>query len=709
MSDSERTIWPGAPEPLGVTVTESGVNVALWSPDASSVDFALIENGHETAFRLPERTGPVWHGFIPGIPVGSTYGFRVAGPWEPSQGLRYNPAKLLIDPYARAVCGELTPSAALLDHQPHDESSRNDSDSSPFVPHSVVVSSAFDWRGTNRPATAWSDTVIYETHVRGLTMRHPGVPEHLRGTYAGLAQPIVIDHLLKLGVTTVELLPVHQHVPELDLLERGLTNFWGYNSVNYFAPHAGYAATGHRGQQVDEFKAMVRDLHEAGLEVVLDVVYNHTAEGGRNGPTLSFRGIDNPGYYRLGSDRREYVDYTGTGNTLNVPTPHVLRLIMDSLRYWATDMRVDGFRFDLASALARSLHDVDLLGTFLTTIEQDPILRRVKLIAEPWDIGSGGYQVGEFPPLWNEWNDKYRDSVRDFWRGSGSVRELGWRLAGSSDLYQDDARRPTASINFVTAHDGFTLRDLVTYEHKQNLINGEGGRDGSETNRSKNYGVEGETDDPQVNAVRQRQLRNLLATLYLSAGVPMLVAGDEMGRTQSGNNNAYCQDNEVSWVKWELADWQQQLLRFTQLLGELRRDHPVFRQRTFFTGQANSHQQPADVAWFGLEGQQLDDAGWHDAAATTIGMYRSGAILAPNAHGESIVDDSMLLVLHSGDTEVQFHTPGLPYANEYRVLLDTSQPNADESRTLAAGTSILLQPLSAILLAAELPDQRTRK
>ena len=702
MGGTGTDVWPGSPEPLGVTPSPEGVNVAIWSEDATAVDFCVFdgEARKERRYRLSERSGHVSHGFVPGIAIGTAYGFRVDGPWEPASGMRFNPAKLLIDPYARAIAGDLTSTTAVLGHRADNEDVRDEVDSAPFVPLSVVVNSTFDWQGDRPPATPWSDTVIYEAHVRGLTKLHPDVPEELRGTYAGLRHPAVLDHLVGLGVTAVELLPVHHHISELSLLERGLTNYWGYNSVGYFAPHAGYAASGDPGSPVDEFKEMVRDLHAAGLEVILDVVYNHTAEGGAGGPTISLRGIDNAGYYRLSPDGRGYVDYTGTGNTLNVPHPHVLRLIMDSLRYWVTEMHVDGFRFDLASALARSLHDVELLGTFLTTIEQDPTLRGVKLIAEPWDIGDGGYQVGEFPPLWTEWNDKYRDALRDFWRGVGGVRDLGWRLSGSADLYQDDGRRPFASINFVTAHDGFTLRDLVSYEGKHNEANGESNRDGTDGNRSANYGAEGVTEDPLINATRHRQLRNLLTTLFLSAGVPMIVAGDEFGRTQRGNNNAYCQDNEISWLDWDLADWQRELLDFAKQLGQLRRAHPVFRQRTFFSGTSESTDHPADLVWFTPAGIPFTSAEWDDHKATTIGMYRAGRLRAPGPRGEVIADTSMLLLLNSSTDIVDFELPKSPFGTTYRVLLDTAQTVESET-THGASDVVVMSARSAVLLSAD--------
>ena len=553
-------------DPLGVTPDgHGGVNVAMWAEGAERIQLCLFdEAGAERRIDITHRVFNIFHGHVHDVPVGTRYGFRVYGPWDPNIGHRWNPNKLLIDPYARAIEGELRLDASIFGHVGTDDLAFNAADSADFVPRAIVVDSEFDWGADKFHHVPWGDTVIYEAHVKGLTKLHPGVPEHQRGTYAGVAHPVIIEHLKSLGVTAVELMPVHQFVNEIHLMETGLTNYWGYNSIGYFAPHAAYSSSGTRGEQVIEFKQMVKDLHAAGLEVILDVVYNHTAEGNEMGPTLSFRGIDNDDYYRLRDSGRHYTDYPGTGNTLDISKPHVLQLVMDSLRYWVTEMHVDGFRFDLASALARSMHDVDMLGTFMSTIHQDPVLRRVKLIAEPWDVGPGGYQVGEFPSLWTEWNGKYRDCIRDFWRGATGIGEVGWRLTGSADLYASEGRRPFASINFITAHDGFTMNDLVSYESKHNEANLEGNRDGTNDNRSRNYGVEGPTSDPAINRVRQRQMRNLFATLALSTGVPMFTAGDEFGRTQQGNNNAYCQDNEISWLEWQLTKPQQDLLHFNQ-------------------------------------------------------------------------------------------------------------------------------------------------
>ncbi len=705
------TPWPGTWSPLGATPDDEGVNFALWADRSEAVEVCLFdEDGAETRHELPERTFHVSHGYLPGVRPGQRYGFRVHGPWDPHQGHRFNPAKLLLDPYARAIEGDLRYEPAIFGHVAADATGRGDDtirdgrDSAPYVPRSVVVRDGFDWGGTQAPATPWADTTIYELHVRGFTKRHPGVPEELRGTYAGLAHPAALEHLVSLGVTAVELLPVHHFVTEPNVAARGLANYWGYNSVGYFAPHAGYSASGGRGAQVTEFKAMVRALHEAGLEVILDVVYNHTAEGGVDGPTLAFRGLDNAAYYRLLLGGR-YADYTGCGNTLDVSQPRVLQLVMDSLRYWVLEMHVDGFRFDLAAALARSMHDVDMLSGFLTTIEQDPVLSRVKLIAEPWDVGQGGYQVGEFPPLWSEWNDKYRDAMRDFWRGASSgVRQIGYRLSGSSDLYGDDGRRPFASVNFVTAHDGFTLRDLVSYDRKHNAANGENGQDGTDGNRSWNHGAEGPTDDPGVVMARRRSLRNLLTTLLLATGVPMLVAGDEMGRTQGGNNNAYCQDDEVSWVDWDLAPWQEDLLEWTRTLIGIRRAHPVFRHRHFLEGQPAYDGGLKDLAWFRSDGAELVDGDWFSAATVTVGMCLTGdGLRARTPRGERLTDDTFLLVVHAGAEPTRFTLPGEPWAARWSRVLDTrlDRPLDAAAPALPGGGELELGPRSAVLLRAD--------
>src|SRR5262245_35419327 len=603
----DQPVWPGQRAPLGATFDGSGANFSLFSDVAERVELCLFDDdGHETRVDLSERSGYCWHGYLPGVRPGQRYGYRVHGPWAPAEGQRCNPANLLLDPYARAIEGQVDWNDAVFSHRIDDpDGAPNDADSAPFVPKSIVIDPTFEWGHDRRPNTSLHDTVIYELHVKGFTARHPDIPPELRGTYAGLAHPAAVEYLQRLGVTAVELMPVHQFVHDGHLVTRGLRNYWGYNSIGFLAPHNEYAAAGQRGAQVEEFRRMVRTLHAAGLEVILDVVYNHTAEGNHLGPVLSFKGIDNAAYYRLvGDDRRYYLDYTGTGNSLNMRHPHVLQLIMDSLRYWVLEMHVDGFRFDLAATLARELHDVDRLAAFFDLVQQDPVVGQVKLIAEPWDVGDGGYQVGNFPPLWSEWNGKYRDTVRDFWRGeAATLGEFASRLTGSSDLYASTGRRPYASVNFVTAHDGFTLRDLVSYNEKHNEANGEGNRDGEGYNRSWNCGVEGPTDDPGVRRLRARQQRNFLATTVLSQGVPMLLHGDEIGRTQRGNNNAYCQDNEISWVDWASADTELQV--FAAQLIALRTRHPVFRRRRFFTGGVQDDGLP-DIAWLNAEAEPMD-------------------------------------------------------------------------------------------------------
>jgi len=674
-------VLPGSPTPLGAHWDGTGTNFALWSAAAHAVDLCLFDaDGAEHRFPLEETTHQVWHGRLTGVGPGQRYGYRVHGTYDPLAGLRHNPAKLLVDPYARALSGELELHPALFGYvgDAVDGSARDEQDSAPYVPHGVVVHDNFPWDGDRPLRTSWSDTVIYEVHVKGATMRHPDVPEHLRGTYAGLAHPAFVEHLTTLGVTAVELLPVHHFVSEPHLLRRGLSNYWGYNTLGYFAPHAGYSASGSDGGQVTEFKTMVKELHAAGIEVILDVVYNHTAEGDHTGPTLSFKGIDNPGYYRLdGGNRARYTDYTGCGNTLDVRRPAALGLLMDSLRYWVTEMHVDGFRFDLASALARSMHDVDRLSAFFDVVHQDPVVSNVKLIAEPWDVGPGGYQVGNFPPPWTEWNGRYRDTVREVWAGAHvGVRDLAYRLTGSSDLYRSDGRRPFASINFVTSHDGFPLADLVTYEEKRNEANGEENRDGESHNRNWNSGVEGPTDDPEIRALRARQIRNHLVTLLVSTGVPMLTAGDELGRTQQGNNNAYCQDNELSWLDWKSVD--EDLLTFVARLVRLRRSAPALRQEAFFEGheipgsEVDGSGPTRDLAWFAPGGGQLSTADWFDTGLQTIGMYLDGrGIRHRDEHGRAVVDDSYLIELNAGPGPVTVQLPGPPWADGYQLLVST--------------------------------------
>jgi isoamylase len=669
-------VWPGSPAPLGAHWDGTGTNFALWSAGAHAVDLCLFDaDGTEHRERLEETTHQVWHGRLLGVGPGQRYGYRVHGPYDPGSGQRYNANKLLLDPYARAVDGVLTHDPAIFGFPPDgiDSPSANPRDSAAAVPRGVVTHGTFPWDGDRPLRTSWSDTVIYEVHVKGATMRHPGVPPQLRGTYAGLAHPAFLEHLQGLGVSAVELLPVHHFVSEPHLMRRDLTNYWGYNTLGYFAPHAAYSSSGSGGQQVTEFKTMVKELHAAGIEVILDVVYNHTAEGDHTGPTLSFKGIDNAGYYRLdGGNKARYTDYTGCGNTLDVRRPGVLALLMDSLRYWVTEMHVDGFRFDLASALARSMHDVDRLSAFFDVVHQDPVVSQVKLIAEPWDVGPGGYQVGNFPPPWTEWNGRYRDTVRDVWSGARvGVRDLAYRLTGSSDLYRSDGRRPFASINFVTAHDGFTMADLVSYEQKRNEANGEDNRDGESHNRGWNCGVEGPTDDPEVTALRAQQVRNLLATLLLSTGVPMLTAGDELGRTQQGNNNAYCQDNEISWLDWKAVD--EDLLAFTTRLLALRRSAPALRQEAFFEGsEIPGTGGTRDLAWFAPSGGQLTVSDWFDTGLQSVGMYLDGrGIRHHDAHGRRIVDDSWMVWLHAGADPLAIELPGPPWGDGYELVVST--------------------------------------
>jgi len=624
--------------------------------------------------------GFVWHGYLPGVSPGQRYGYRVHGPYHPADGQLCNPAKLLLDPYAKAIEGSVDWGQAVFSYQFGHPDRRNHTDSAPHVPRSVVVNPYFDWNLDRPPRIPYHETVIYEAHVRGLTKEHPVVPDGQRGTYLGLAHPAVISHLKGLGVTAVELMPVHQFVTDSHLNDKGLRNYWGYNTIGFFAPHNAYAAGGHRGEQVQEFKTMVRALHAAGIEVILDVVYNHTAEGNHLGPTLSFRGIDNAAYYRLAdNDRRYYMDTTGTGNSLLMRHPHVLQMIMDSLRYWVLDMHVDGFRFDLAATLARQFYEVDRLSAFFDLVQQDPVVSQVKLIAEPWDVGDGGYQVGNFPPLWTEWNGKYRDTIRDFWRGQpANVPEFAYRLTGSSDLYQQDSRRPVASVNFVTCHDGFTLADLVSYDHKHNQANGEDGRDGTDDNRSWNCGAEGPTEDQGVLALRARQKRNFLVTLLLSQGVPMLLAGDEMGRTQRGNNNAYCQDNEISWIDWAVrAEDDHALFDYVRTLIRLRSDHPVFRRRHFFRGQAirGGRHRLGDIGWFTLAGEEMTDEDWDAGFAKSLTVFLNGrAINEPDRRGERVQDDSFLLLFNASDDDLSFVIPPRRYGPRWSKVLDTAVP-----------------------------------
>jgi glycogen operon protein len=700
----------GYPYPLGAHPDAGGTNFALFSEVAERVDLVLVDDdGSHRTVPLTEVDGFVWHGYLPGIGPGQRYGYRVHGPWDPAAGHRCNPNKLLLDPYARAVDGQCDNHRSLYERTP---GGPDPADSAGHTMLGVVTDPSFDWGDDSPPHRAYSDTVIYEAHVRGLTRTHPDVPPELRGTYAGLAHPAVIEHLTSLGVTAVELMPVHQFVHDGVLQSRGLSNYWGYNTIGFFAPHNGYAAHGTRGQQVTEFKAMVKALHAAGLEVILDVVYNHTAEGNEKGPTLSFRGIDNASYYRLvDGDWAHYYDTTGTGNSLLMRHPYVLQLIMDSLRYWVTEMHVDGFRFDLAATLARQFHEVDRLSAFFDLIQQDPVISRVKLIAEPWDVGEGGYQVGNFPPLWSEWNGKYRDAVRDFWRGEKhTLGEFASRLTGSADLYAHHRRRPRASVNFVTAHDGFTLRDLVSYNDKHNEANGEGNRDGESVNRSWNCGVEGDTDDPAVLALRTRQQRNFLATLLLSQGIPMLCHGDELGRTQRGNNNAYCQDNEISWVDWNLTEEQRELTEFTRYVIGLRAAHPVLRRRRFFQGEtATRDDQPLpDLVWLRPDGGEMTEADWQRSDAHSVAVFLNGdAIAEPDRQGRRVVDDSFLLLLNGYWEPVDFRLPGPVYGERWTTLIDTAEDQGlpDEAEHKHSGT-LRLESRSLVLLTR---PPRTRR
>ncbi|SPM28034.1 glycogen debranching protein GlgX [Mycobacterium terramassiliense] len=683
------TVWPGNPYPLGASYDGAGTNFSLFSEIAEQVDLCLIGgDGSESRIPLDEVDGYVWHAYLPNITPGQRYGFRVHGPFDPAAGHRCDPSKLLLDPYGKAFHGDFTFGQALYSYDlkavtpdgPNADGA--DPGTPPMVDSlghtmtSVVSNPFFDWGSDRAPLTPYHETVIYEAHVKGMTQTHPGVPEELRGTYAGLAHPVVIDHLKSLGVTAIELMPVHQFMHDSRLLDLGLRNYWGYNTFGFFAPHNQYAAN--RRASVAEFKSMVRSFHEAGIEVILDVVYNHTAEGNHLGPTINFRGIDNAAYYRLvDEDLRLYKDYTGTGNSLNPRHPHVLQLIMDSLRYWVIEMHVDGFRFDLAATLARELHDVDRLSAFFDLVQQDPVVSQVKLIAEPWDVGEGGYQVGNFPGLWTEWNGKYRDTVRDYWRGEpATLGEFASRLTGSSDLYEATGRRPSASINFVTAHDGFTLNDLVSYNEKHNLANGEDNRDGESHNRSWNCGVEGPTDDPDIIELRGRQMRNFWATLMLSQGTPMIAHGDELGRTQNGNNNVYCQDSELSWMDWSLVDKNAELLAFARKVTSLRKNHSVFRRRRFFEGEPiRSGDEVRDIAWLNPSSREMTHEDWGESIHKCVAVFLNGdAITAPNARGERVVDDSFLLCFNAGDEPVEFVMPPDDYAQEWTVELNTNEP-----------------------------------
>jgi len=706
------TVWPGNSYPLGASYDGAGTNFSLFSEIAERVDLCLIdERGDETRIRLDEVDGYVWHAYLPNITPGQRYGFRVHGPFDPGAGHRCDPSKLLLDPYGKSFDGDFTFGQALFSYDltavdPNGDTAITGTppriDSLGHTMTSVVINPFFDWAFDRAPLTPYHETVIYEAHVKGLTKTHPGIPEGLRGTYAGLAHPAIIDHLKSLNVTALELMPVHQFMHDERLLDLGLRNYWGYNTFGFFAPQYQYAANRQAGGAVPEFKMMVRSLHEAGIEVILDVVYNHTAEGNHLGPTINFRGIDNAAYYRLlDTDLRLYKDYTGTGNSLNPRHPHVLQLIMDSLRYWVTEMHVDGFRFDLAATLARELHDVDRLSAFFDLVQQDPIVSQVKLIAEPWDVGEGGYQVGNFPGLWTEWNGKYRDTVRDYWRGEpATLGEFASRLTGSSDLYAASSRRPSASINFVTAHDGFTLNDLVSYNDKHNDANGEDNRDGESHNRSWNCGVEGPTDDPEIEALRRRQIRNFWATLMVSQGTPMIAHGDEIGRTQQGNNNAYCQDSELSWVDWSLVEKNADLLTFARKVTKLRRKHSVFRRRRFFEGEPiRSGDEVRDIAWLTPSGREMTHDDWNMAFDKCVGVFLNGAaITAPDARGERVVDDSFLLCFNAHKRDMEFTTPHDDYAQTWIVELDTNHPAGDAGLVVAAEEKITVPGRSVLIL-----------
>jgi glycogen operon protein len=676
------TLWPGKVYPLGATWDGKGTNFALFSENATAVELCLFDkDNQEMRLELTEVSKFVWHGYVPGVAPGQRYGYRVHGPWEPEQGHRFNPNKLLIDPYTKAIDGDVGNGPELFGYSwdsPEKDLCFSELDDANLMPKCIVVDQSFDWGDDDLLRTPWHETIIYETHVKGFTMQHPDIPEELRGTYAGLGHPAAIAHLQAIGITAVELMPVHHFLRYPGhLIDKGLSNYWGYDSINYCAPYSGYSADKTPGGQVKEFKEMVKALHYAGIEVILDVVYNHTGEGNHLGPTLSLRGIDNTTYYRLvDSDPRYYMDFTGCGNSLNVSHPQVLKLIMDSLRYWVTEMHVDGFRFDLASALARELYEVNCLAAFFDIIHQDPVLAGVKLIAEPWDVGEGGYQVGNFPVLWSEWNGRYRDTVRDFWRGENeTLGQFAYCFTGSPDLYEVNGRRPNASINFITAHDGFTLNDLVSYNEKHNEANQEGNCDGESHNRSWNCGVEGPTDDPEVLQLREKQRRNYLATLILSQGIPMLLGGDELGRSQYGNNNAYCQDNELSWFDWNLVAGNADLLKFTSELIYFRRQHPVFRRRKWFQGRAIRGWGVTDIGWFNPNGEQMTEEQWQVGFAKSLGVFLNGKeIPAVGPRGERIVDDDFLLFFNAHYETIEFTLPTELRDMSWAAAIDTKQP-----------------------------------
>ncbi len=703
-------LWPGKAYPLGATYDGAGTNFALFSEVAERVELCLFDaDGAETRITLPEVDYFVWHGYIPAIEPGQRYGYRVYGPYEPAEGLRCNPNKLLLDPYSKAIDGTFDWNQSLFSYTFGEPDSRNDDDSATSMPKSVVISPYFDWGNDRPPDHEYADTVIYEAHVKGLTQTHPDIPEQIRGTYGAVAHPVIIDHLKSLGVTAIELMPVHHFANDSTLVERGLSNYWGYNTIGFLAPDFKYSTGTSPGVQVQEFKAMVRALHEANIEVILDVVYNHTAEGNHLGPTLSMRGIDNSAYYRLvDDDKQYYMDYTGTGNSLNVGHPHSLQLIMDSLRYWVTEMHVDGFRFDLASTLAREFYDVDKLSTFFELVQQDPTVSQVKLIAEPWDVGPGGYQVGNFPPQWTEWNGKYRDTVRDFWRGEpATLDEFAYRLSGSADLYEHTGRRPVASINFVIAHDGFTLRDLVSYNEKHNEANGEDNNDGESHNRSWNCGAEGPTDDAGINELRARQQRNFMTTLLLSQGVPMICHGDELGRTQSGNNNGYCQDSELTWIDWAAADTG--LLEFTRTVSALRANHPVFRRRRFFSGKPVGRRGQdglPDIAWFAPDGDEMTDEDWGASFAKSVAVFLNGhGITDRDARGQRVLDDSFLLCFNAHYEAIEFTLPPKEFGAAWNLVVYTGPQETTPADEVPGGGKLTVEPHTAVVLQALPADE----
>ncbi|GAB7052725.1 glycogen debranching protein GlgX [Catenuloplanes indicus] len=699
--------WPGRRYPLGATYDGTGTNFAIFSEVAESVELCLFDEwdiGAEQRIELQEVDAFVWHAYLPGVQPGQRYGYRVYGPYDPSgSGARCNPHKLLLDPYAKAVDGDVQWHPALYGYQLDDPSRMSEINSAPYMPKGVVVNPYFDWGNDRPPRTPYHHSVIYEAHVKGLTKRHPDIPVELRGTYAGIAHPAMIDHLQKLGITAIELMPVHQFVHDHRLHDLNLRNYWGYNTISFFAPYHGYSALGYLGQQVQEFRGMVKALHTAGIEVILDVVYNHTAEGNHLGPTMSMKGVDNAAYYRLSEeDRQYYVDFTGTGNSMNMRGPQTLQLIMDSLRYWVQEMHVDGFRFDLAATLAREFYEVDRLSTFFEVVQQDPIISQVKLIAEPWDVGPGGYQVGNFPPVWTEWNGKFRDTARDFWRGEpATLAEFASRLSGSADLYQDDGRRPFHSINFVTCHDGFTLNDLVSYNDKHNEANGEDNRDGESHNRSWNCGTEGPTDDPGVLELRAKQRRNFLATLMLSQGVPMIGHGDELGRTQQGNNNAYCQDSEIAWIDWENVD--EQLLDFTRTLVAFRKKHQVFRRRRFFTGLPvggrGSGEALPDLAWFTPDGREMNDGDWGNDFGRAVALFVNGeGIKERGQYGQRHSDQSFLLCFNAHDAPLEFTLPPTEYGQKWEKVIETADPSPDNPVVAEAGGRFWVPDRSIVVL-----------